>query len=514
LAKLTDNQKTMVILGSGALLALGAGAMIYVDLGARDEVLLKIDEQKALKTTNDGEIKKIQPLTQELVAFKKIVTDNAKILPTDADINNFFRDLANMEKEAGISIRTLPAYNPTLDKNLPLVSRFPMKMQLTASTRAFLRFLNQIESRERLVSISEFRIAPASESQKPGAEIEHDISVSFDLYRYDPKGGPTGKFPVGTADELRLLETKEVKDLVASKGRPQNLEQYRLLQGREGRPDPFLDPRRRTGKVGPAADTDDTRSREELLLESLRFKLEKLRLELEGYRNAEQSKDFLRMAAAKRNLQKATGDIEEEIRKVSANNPEFKSRDIQDRYLVEVKRPYEKLMQEIGAIVDRGGRPGGPIISLTEVMAAGIRKDMQDLFDRRAFKECFEKWNSVEALEREATASKSVEEGAKPHLDAMRAMGVRSRHQQMLEEKKFNLQGVMRMETGSAVIVNGKAVRENRNVDKDVVFVRVVAGKDRSDPDRLIFKVQGQEVDWIPPKPEILTKEKALEMLE
>jgi hypothetical protein len=84
----------------------------------------------------------------------------------------------------------------------------------------------------------------------------------------------------------------------------------------------------------------------------------------------------------------------------------------------------------------------------------------------------------------------------------------------MLEEKKFNLQGVMRMETGSAVIVNGKAVRENRNVDKDVVFVRVVAGKDRSEPDRLVFKVQGQEVDWIPPKPEIFTKEKALETLE
>lgn len=510
MAKLTETQKSWIIFGGGIVLAGGACAMIYFDWQEKGRVEEEIAAQTQKKADNQRIIDKIPGLKKDLVAYKKMVLDNAKILPTEDDLNNFVRDLSTLEKEAGISYKNLPNYKPEQDKRVASITRIPMKLVLTASTRAFLRFLNQLENRERLISVADFRISPGSAEAKPGQELEHDISVSFELYRYDPKAGPAGDFPIKGDEELQLLESKEVKDTIASKGKPASVERYQLMPGRENRRDPFVDPRRRVGGKDSEKGKDDIRIQEEALLEALRLKLEKTRLEGESYRSAEQAKDFLRMAAAKRTFLKSKNELEDEIRKVSANNPEFKSRDLQDLYVIEVRRPYEKLMTEYADIIGTGRGPED--VRITEVMARGFLKDLKDLFDQRKFPEAAEKWNGIDSLLREA--GKNVEDGARPVIEEMRRMGDHATYQAQLALKKIEIQGVVRMGKGSAVIISlaggpGKIVFQDKNVDRDLVFVRVEEGP-KGEQDRLIFKINGHEVDYVQPKPQLLGSERAV----
>src|SRR5688572_17061024 len=114
-----------MILGGGVVLAIACGVGIYFDLQEMERLDGEIAVQAKLKADNQKVIDLIPQLEREVVAYKKIVTDNAKILPTDADINAFIRDLASIEKESGISIFTLPVYNPTTDKRDTSITRFP-----------------------------------------------------------------------------------------------------------------------------------------------------------------------------------------------------------------------------------------------------------------------------------------------------------------------------------------------------------------------------------------------------
>jgi hypothetical protein len=141
-------------------------------------------------------------------------------------------------------------------------------------------------------------------------------------------------------------------------------------------------------------------------------------------------------------------------------------------------------------------------------MAEGMRKELQELMDKRMFREAADKWNGVDSFARDSGKS-GIEEAAKPHLDAMRAMGEHAQFHVLLVEKKIVVQGVIRMERGSAAILNSKTLFPGKNFDKDTVFVRVAEGA-KGEADRLIFKIQGHEVDLVQPRPQLMGADKAV----
>jgi len=504
-AKLTENQKSLITIAVGVVLAIGFGVLIYLDLDEKKAVEEATEAKRAEKARNDAEIQKIPGLEKRLVAFKKIVTDNAQILPTEDDIHAFLRDISNLEKDIGFNLRVVPTYKPEDYKQVSSITRIPLKLQITSSTRSFLRFLNQLENRERLVSVSDFRVNPSPDEPKLGQEVEHEISMSFELYRYNPRAGQQGKFPITDAQFEQLLGTKDVRDILAAKGKPANLERYQLLAGRDNRRDPFLDPRRRTDK-GPRE--GGRREGEEAQLEALRLKLERLRLELESYRNAEKDKDFLRIAAAKKNFLVAKEEMDRDIRKISQQQPEFTNRDLQERYLNDVRGPYGKLMTEAKDLVEGSG--GGPIgVKITAEVAAGMRKDLELMIEQRRYQDAAEKWVGIDALLRDAAAAKSLEDSAKPHVDAMRKIGEEAKYLAILHARKIEVQGIVRMEKSSAVIVNNKTLFPGKMLDKDVRFVRVEQGP-KGEGDRIVFSIDDHEVVYVQPKPALLQSERAV----
>lgn len=514
MARLTDNQKSLVILGGGLLFAVGFGILSYMHWGDLETVRTEIAAKEAEKKKNEEEIARARGLKNEFVAFGKIVADNAKILPTEEELNQFIRDLGELEKETGITIRVLPSYVSTKDKRVDAVTRVPMKLQISATSRNFLRFLNMLENRERLVTVTDFRVNPSAESVRgrAGQDLEHEISLSFDVYKFDPAATKDEKEPlVSDAERMQLLEQKEVKDILEKEGKPAFLERYQLLRAKESRRDLFVDPRRRTGTGAPGEKAEDLYNVEVIQLEKLRIFYEKSRLELDGFRVAEQSPDFLRRTAAKRAFLAAKDELEAEIKKVSGKTPEFQSRDLQDRYIVEVKRAYESLIADAADLIGPGGGIGPRDFSLTEEMAQGFRKDMQTLMDARKFAEALEKWVNVEALEREA--GKRIDEPAKPHMAAIRKMGEHARHQVLFAQRKMDVQGVVRMrkrgeqgpgDTVSAVIINGRILFPGKNMDKDLVFRGV------GEEGQLLFTLQGHEVDYLQPKPDLLATQRAI----
>jgi hypothetical protein len=327
---------------------------------------------------------------------------------------------------------------------------------------------------------------------------------------------------VKQAEVLLLRESPAVKDLIRKEGKPTFLERYRLLRVKESRRDLFLDPRRRTGKVGEET-VGDTRELEAVQLEALRILYEKARLELESFREAEKlSTDFLRRSAAKRAFLTAFQQLESEIQRVSRRSPEFSSRDIQDRYQVEVKRPYELLTEEAKDVTG----VNGPATGVTEDQAKGYLKELQFLSDGRKFTETVDKWLAIETLLRDA--GKNVEEGARPHITEMRRLGEHAQYQSLLAQRKIQVQGVVQMnkraepvepgveptspggeqERVSAVIVNGRFLKPGEYLDKDLVFRGVdVDG-------RLLFTFLIKQadtgatgkhnVDYVQPQPDLL----------
>jgi len=517
LPKLTDNQKSLLILGGGVLCGVGFGVMTYLHWTESGEIREEIAKQQALWEKNDKEIKRNKGLKYDFVAYAQIVQNNSKILPTAAYLNEFVRDLGNLEKETGITVKTLPKYDEGKSV-VPNILKTPMKLTLGASTRNLLRFLNQLENKERLITITDFRIAPSTAEPKPGQENEHDVSVSFEVYRYNPPAaGATEEALVTEAERTLLLDQKEVKDILEREGRPTLLERYDLMRTREDRRDLFLDPRRRLTGTGEGVTQDDVYTKESTQYAFLELKYRRAKVEAEAYRNVENTTDFLLRAAQKKAFLAAMEALETEIKKVSARTPEFQSRDIQDKYLLTVKRPYEKLKQEMQDLAGEGG-PQKEGIKISEEIARGLRQELQALVDARKFPEAVERWQNIDLAFRDA--GKRVEEGAKTHLEAMRKLGEHSRFQKLFAEKKLQITGVARMqkppeeggegtpEMVSAIIVGGAGAKESRILGPGKAFDRDVVFRGVEEGGRLLFSYQGHEVDYIPPPPDLLTMQR------
>lgn len=518
--KLSDNQKSLIILGGGVLLAIGCGVMAYLDWDQKGVVEADIVAKEKTKSDNEAKINRAKPLKFEFVAYSKIVADNAKILPTAADLNQFIHDLCALEKENGLTIKSLPNIAEGKSK-VPSITKIPMKLQLAATTRNFLRFMNQMENRERLITVTDFRITPAPAAlAKSGQDLEHEVAVSFEVYRYDPAAAGADKDPLVTsAETTQLADQPEVKQILEKDGRPAFLEHYDLLRNLQDRRDLFVDPRRRLS--GPVDGQDTNRDVEMNQLALLTLKVQKAQVELKGYRNVEKSPDFLLRSAQKEAFLNAKDDLKEALKKVSSRSPEFQNRDLMDKYIVDVKRPYEALDRDSPDIVRGRGSEGGPQgVKLSADIVRGLRDQLKALVDGRKFPEASEHYQKVDLAIRDA--GKSIEESALPVVEEIRKLGERARYQAQFAQRKLDIQGVVRMqkraappaggveapvgvevpepppETVSAVIVNGRILVPKKALDRDIVFLGV------EEDGRLLFSYQGHDVDYVQPKPDIL----------
>jgi Tfp pilus assembly protein PilO len=503
--KLSETHKAFVILAVGALVAIGGGVGAYVWSGKVKEVEEKIAAAQTKYDANEKEIAKIDGLKKEVVAYHTIVRQNSQILPTDAELTTFLRWISNLDKETGVTLKSVPNYvlQSNVKGGVQGITRIPMTMQVSGSTRAFLRFLNELEKYERLVSVVDFRFSPGDEKDAQGGEVEHDVAVKFEIYRYDAKTQGVDLDKIirqGEFDDLRNNDPT-VKKILQEKGRPVRIERYQLLPGRDARRDPFIDPRRRIGPSSANANESDPSKQDEAILEVLGVQLEKAQSYFESFKLADQRSDYLLQAANRRLFEQARAELEENLRRVAAKP--LTSRQHQDRYSNEIDRPYRALAEQANRLFSVGpsGPEGGTGPRLTVAIAADTLRRMRDHAQAREWEKCLEQSLNLEQLVKDA--KDRIDEGARAPLAELRLLAERAQAQTVLAKKGFKVQGIVKMPHSSAIIVNDKTYFQGKKLDAETIFLRV------TDEGAILFTVGGKEADYVPEKPKLIPMDKA-----
>ncbi len=490
MAKLTEGQKAGVWLAVGGVVALGAGYMAWEDYGAYEQVRADIAAKQQEKEKNQAEIEKIPGVRREVVQFKEIVEVNSKILPTDADIYTFIRFLGKLEKEHNMTIKALP--NFSVPENSKAITDIPMQLQLVGTMRGFLRFLNAIESHERLVSVTLFRVSPG-QAKDASTEAIHDFSVGFKVHRYDAKAG--GKLATIPAEEEAAIKSMaSVKEFIREKAKPKVLEPYQLMPGRDGRRDPFMDPRR-------VIDTSSTVSESTVYpeqkrkLEALKVNLDTADVELRAFELAKEKDDFLLMAAQKKKYQEAKELLDVNLREVTKKVPAFTFKDLQDDFMRNVDEKYRAMSAKADQL-QVGGQTGGGGIGAAE--ARRLLGELREMADNRLFDAAVDKGNQIAAYVAE---SPRVDDAAKPHLAEIKRIAEHARFQQQFERKGIVVKGIVRTPHTSAVILGERTLLPNKSLDAETVFLRAEEGG------RLVFRMKDHEVDYIVEPPKIISSE-------
>ncbi|MSR74660.1 MAG: hypothetical protein EXS14_04210 [Planctomycetes bacterium] len=181
----------------------------------------------------------------------------SRILPDDAEINDFVEQLTRSAFEAKVQITELDdslARNRRVRKGVQreAFARVTYRLKLAADMEGLLRFLDSFENRyARFVAFPTLSVETGSsdhvQDKKP-----HSVDLVLETYVYAPKSQQDGAVVILDAEERmeKLISSGRVSDKVAAPG----IERY-AFRGAAGRRDPFRDPVELAQVVAVSADT-------------------------------------------------------------------------------------------------------------------------------------------------------------------------------------------------------------------------------------------------------------------
>jgi Tfp pilus assembly protein PilO len=221
------------------------------------------DEQQALAdqvSAAKQRIAQIDDLEDKVIVLRENVEGYVRILPSDAEVNDFYRTLSAFSKDAGISITDVKSTpNRSRLTSSAVFDRAEYKLKLSATYAQFLQFIARLENHERFVSIAEMKIQAGdpseSKDKKNDTELLHTIDLTLVTYVY--LGDDVGK---GVPIPAYERKKEKLADQIQEARQELALERFTLLSA-SGRRDPFVDPRKRGGKgAGEGAGPEDQRA--------------------------------------------------------------------------------------------------------------------------------------------------------------------------------------------------------------------------------------------------------------
>jgi len=208
-----------------------------------------LEAEAAAITDQVGAMKKkvagIDDLETEVIVLRENVAGYIRILPNDAEVNEFFRTINAFQRDSGITIDNLePQRARTKLQTSQVFDRAEYKMKFTATFRQLLKFIERLENHERFVSISEVKVKAGKRDEKQPGEPVHDVDLSLVTYVYlGDAAGKSVSIPAFERKRDRML------DRIAEAREDLALERFQLLSDAMRR-DPLVDPRRRRDESG------------------------------------------------------------------------------------------------------------------------------------------------------------------------------------------------------------------------------------------------------------------------
>lgn len=190
----------------------------------------------------------IDDLESEVIVLRENVESYARVLPNDAEVNDFFRTIDNFRRDSGIMIDELkPTANRSKLTTSQAFDKAEYRLKFTATFRQLLQFIHRLENHERFVSISEVRIKAGRVDGEAASDPVHDVDLALVTYVY--LGDELGKaIAIPGYDKKR----ERLAERIAEAREELALERFQLLSDAVRR-DPLVDPRSRRRKDGDGA---------------------------------------------------------------------------------------------------------------------------------------------------------------------------------------------------------------------------------------------------------------------
>jgi Tfp pilus assembly protein PilO len=208
----------------------------------------------------------IEALERDVIILRENVQEYVRILPSAAEVNDFYRTLNNFANESGVRITQLdpqPKRGRVQSSKVFDSAEYRLKFRSTFSE--FLQFVSKLENHERFVSIAEIKVKAGDADEEEQLDISHAIDLSVVTYVYMGND-------VGPGVQIAGYERKRANliEQIAEARHDMALERFQLLANTVRR-DPFVDPRMRvTAEVIEGVDLDEQRA----LLEQLIAQIE------------------------------------------------------------------------------------------------------------------------------------------------------------------------------------------------------------------------------------------------
>ena len=157
MAKLSEKQVLLTVVGASVLLCSAAGVGIWWAMGLVDEERQLIDQKESQIDAARKKIRKIKKAEEKVIVLRENVHEYVKMLPEDRELHKFFRTAQRFALQAGIQIdKAVPgrAGKATAFENV--VYRF----EFTANLWQYMKFINFFENYDRFVKVRDVRMTP------------------------------------------------------------------------------------------------------------------------------------------------------------------------------------------------------------------------------------------------------------------------------------------------------------------------------------------------------------------
>ncbi len=210
-----------------------------------------LDEDAAQLTEQVNGAKKkiaaIEDLENDVIVLRENVAAYLRILPGDAEANDFYRTMDGFLRDAEITVDVVkPLTNRVKLSTSALFERAEYSLKFAATFRQFLQFISRLENHERFVSIADVKLKAGERDPKSDAEPLHGVDLTIVTYVY--LGDDVGKgMTIPGYDKKR----DRLQDRIVEARDELALDRFQLLSDTVVRRDPLVDPRARRGKGAP-----------------------------------------------------------------------------------------------------------------------------------------------------------------------------------------------------------------------------------------------------------------------
>lgn len=336
-------KKALIISGASFLLVIACAGVVWVDWKEIKKEQADVESLRMQIDKADARIRKIPEIELRVLRERSIVRENVKILPSDAEINEFVEKITEFASSSGVEVVSLDeksARDHAKKKSAEIFARIVYKMKIMGTVSQFLDFLNRFETHDRFCSINQFTIkgGKKDESKKAASEtqvVRHEIELEVETYVYNARASGEQPVEILNADQklAKVLRAEEIANALT-------LDSYTYSSKPERR-DPFVDPRisEQAGNTAPVAENAEA---QEKMLDELRRGMAELNKAL-----AEEMKidDIVTRHEYTKRLNLKLIEFETHLKKLDSEKF-FSSKELAGLFKSDVHEPMARIMKD------------------------------------------------------------------------------------------------------------------------------------------------------------------------